>query len=199
MGRIGENIYNKKQFILLTRKGGPLLKKGADIIPQYTFGTNTAFYRPFGPSSILAMISSRIRVSILIWFGRWFDSHWFHCPLRADIKCDWTCHGNSQSPARFKGVGKPSRAKVSHELLMLCDEYKVVMSGWLVHLKNIWITKYGLKTCRSVDLCEFIMECSTLFLRAGWSRAWNWICWNCMDKLCASRDKSKLFGLRYIP
>ena len=41
-------------------------------IPCYNFGTNDLYYRPFGPRSLLARLSSVAQVSLVPWCGRWY-------------------------------------------------------------------------------------------------------------------------------
>jgi hypothetical protein len=66
---VEEVLNNNEQTILLKRKGyiKLALETREDLIPHYTLAT--VWTRP---SSILAKISPKLRVSILMWFGFWW-------------------------------------------------------------------------------------------------------------------------------
>ena len=77
VGGINEMFYgggDVEQIVLHKRKGFIKLamQSGAAIIPSYTFGTNQMYWRPFGPKSALAKLSSMIQVSLVPWCGRWY-------------------------------------------------------------------------------------------------------------------------------
>jgi len=77
VGGIAEMFYGSgeiEQIVLAKRKGFVKLamQTGAAIIPSYTFGTNQMFYRPCGPKSYLARLSSVLQVSVTPWCGRWY-------------------------------------------------------------------------------------------------------------------------------
>jgi len=77
VGGIAEMFYGSQgveQIVLAKRKGFIKLamQTGAAIIPSYTFGTNQMYYRPCGPKSLLAKLSSVLQVSVTPWCGRWY-------------------------------------------------------------------------------------------------------------------------------
>jgi 1-acyl-sn-glycerol-3-phosphate acyltransferase len=47
------------------------LQTGCCLVPCYVFGANEMYTRLFGPDSLLAGISSRIQMSLVVWYGRW--------------------------------------------------------------------------------------------------------------------------------
>lgn len=59
-------VARHKGFIKLA------LGTGCDIIPMYTFGANQLYARMFGPHSLLCKLSSKLRVALVFWFGRWW-------------------------------------------------------------------------------------------------------------------------------
>jgi len=73
-GGIAEMFYgiDEEQIILRKRKGfcKLALETGASLVPCYCMGANQVYTRYFGPRSLLARISSVIRVSLLIWTDR---------------------------------------------------------------------------------------------------------------------------------
>jgi 2-acylglycerol O-acyltransferase 2 len=78
-GGINEMFYTNggaayEQIVLSKRKGfiKLALETGCDIIPQYSFGANQAYIRPFGPDSLLCKLSAFLRISTVVWFGRWW-------------------------------------------------------------------------------------------------------------------------------
>lgn len=74
-GGVSEMFYgtDREQIILGKRKGfcKICLQTGASIVPCYVLGANEVFTRYFGPSSLLARLSSLLRVSLVPWGGRW--------------------------------------------------------------------------------------------------------------------------------
>jgi diacylglycerol O-acyltransferase 2, plant len=78
-GGINEMFYTNgtaahEQIVLSKRKGfiKLALETGCDIIPQYSFGANQAYIRPFGPDSFLCKLSAFLRISTVVWYGRWW-------------------------------------------------------------------------------------------------------------------------------
>ena len=63
-----------EQIVISKRKGfiKLALETGADIIPLYSFGANQAYRRPFGKDSWLCKLSAVLRVSTIVWLGRWY-------------------------------------------------------------------------------------------------------------------------------
>ena len=63
-----------EQIVLSKRKGfiKLALETGAGILPYYSFGANQTYYRLFGPRHVFATLSSKLQLSILVWFGRWW-------------------------------------------------------------------------------------------------------------------------------
>jgi 1-acyl-sn-glycerol-3-phosphate acyltransferase len=74
-GGVSEMFYgtDREQILLNKRKGfcKMCLTTGASIVPCYCFGANEVYTRHFGPDSILAKLSSVLRVSLVPWSGRW--------------------------------------------------------------------------------------------------------------------------------
>jgi hypothetical protein len=142
VGGIAEMFCRDEQIILSKRKGfiKLALETGADIIPHYTFGANETYYRPFGPSSVLAKISSKLRVSIVPWFGRW----WIPLgavPFRVPVL---DVMGPVMEVPKHKPVTEwlvsQVHAKFCHELRKLFDEYKVVYVKEM-GASDAWLTK----------------------------------------------------------
>merc|ERR1712146_627210 len=73
-GGIAEMFYgiDEEQIILRKRKGfcKLALQTGACLVPCYCMGANQVYTRYFGPRSLLARLSSIIRMSLLIWTDR---------------------------------------------------------------------------------------------------------------------------------
>lgn len=75
-GGVAEMFYgtDREQILLSRRKGfcKMCLQTGASIVPCYCFGANEVYTRHFGPQSVLARLSSMLRVSLVPWSGRWW-------------------------------------------------------------------------------------------------------------------------------
>ena len=75
VGGIAEMFYglDQEQIILKKRLGfcKLALQTGCCLVPCYVFGANEMYTRLFGPDSLLAGISSRIQMSLVVWYGRW--------------------------------------------------------------------------------------------------------------------------------
>lgn len=89
VGGIHEMFYTPagsswEQIILSKRKGfiKLALETKADILPMYSFGANQTYYRLAGPRSWLCWLSTRLRVSVTPWLGR------FGIPFGV-----WPCRG----------------------------------------------------------------------------------------------------------
>jgi 1-acyl-sn-glycerol-3-phosphate acyltransferase len=61
-----------EQVLLQKRKGfcRIALETGAHLIPCYVFGANDVFRRKFGPDSVAAKFSQKMRVSLVYWIDR---------------------------------------------------------------------------------------------------------------------------------
>jgi len=74
-GGISEMFYGleKEQIILKKRKGFAriALKSGVDLVPAYAFGANRAWTRYFGHESLAFKLSNKLRMSLVVWTGRW--------------------------------------------------------------------------------------------------------------------------------
>merc|ERR1712086_445499 len=74
-GGIGEMFFglSHEQIILKKRKGFVriALQTGASLVPCYALGANQAWTRHFDQNSLLYRISSQLRVSLVVWTGRW--------------------------------------------------------------------------------------------------------------------------------
>ena len=75
VGGIAEMFYgiDCEQIILRRRLGfcKLALQTGCCLVPCYVFGANEVYTRLAGPSSMLARISSVMRTSLVVWYGRW--------------------------------------------------------------------------------------------------------------------------------
>ena len=75
VGGIAEMFYGTdcEQIILKKRLGfcKLALQTGCCLVPCYVFGANEMYTRLFGPDSLLAKISSVMRTSLVVWYGRW--------------------------------------------------------------------------------------------------------------------------------
>ena len=74
VGGIAEMFYgiDHEQIILRRRLGfcKLALQTGCCLVPCYVFGANEMYTRLFGPDSLLARISSVMRTSLVVWYGR---------------------------------------------------------------------------------------------------------------------------------
>lgn len=74
-GGIAEMFYgvDREQIILRKRVGfcKVALQTGACLVPVYVLGAQQAWTRHFGPASLFARLSSALRVSLVVWSGRW--------------------------------------------------------------------------------------------------------------------------------
>ena len=74
-GGIAEMFFGveSEQIILRKRVGfcKVALQTGACLVPMYVMGANQCWTRRFGPDSYLARLSSVLRVSLVVWSGRW--------------------------------------------------------------------------------------------------------------------------------
>jgi len=75
VGGIAEMFYgiDREQVILMKRLGfcKIALQTGTCLVPCYVYGANEMYTRLFGPDSLLAGISSKIQMSLVVWYGRW--------------------------------------------------------------------------------------------------------------------------------
>lgn len=75
VGGISEMFYGTdsvEQIVAKRRKGHIrlALQNGASIIPVYGLGANSFVYRVFGPESLAARVSRKLRVSLVLWLDR---------------------------------------------------------------------------------------------------------------------------------
>jgi len=74
-GGISEMFFGltHEQIILKKRKGFVriALQTGASLVPCYALGANRAWTRYFDDKSLLYRISTQLRISLVVWSGRW--------------------------------------------------------------------------------------------------------------------------------
>ena len=149
VGGIHEMFYTPRgakneQIILQKRKGfiKLALRTQSDIIPMYTFGANQIYSRVCGNKSLLCHLSSQLKISLVIWLGRWgIPMGWVPCrvPLLGVI-------GNVFPVPKMaieeitEDVVKRVHADFCQALKELFDTYKIVYveemgadSSWLTN------------------------------------------------------------------
>lgn len=136
VGGIQEMYYTTigdpdERIIIQSRKGFVKLaiRTGSDLIPMYNFGANQAYSRLFGRDSPMRNLSSKLRVSLVAWLGRWNVPMGFlprKVPLLGVIGPVFEVPRVSSESEITDELVEKTHAAFCVQLRRLFDEYKVV-------------------------------------------------------------------------
>lgn len=142
VGGISEMFYGleEEQIILRRRKGfcKLALETGACLVPVYVFGANQTYHRLTGHKSFLAHLSSKIRMSLIVWVDR------FGIPFGV-IPCKTRMVVAMGKPMEVTQVLNPTQDQIDQlhnryieELRGLFDRHKAEMGPeW--EKKRLWL------------------------------------------------------------